>query len=54
MNDIKPSPNQNPQQAIDARFGTYKDAAANLSDADKFPNTKEGPQPSPFRNMRTG
>ncbi len=52
MSDIKVPDNTNPQKAIDSKFGTYKDAAENLSDNDRFPNMKEGPQPSPFKSMR--
>ena len=52
MNDIKAPDNTNPQKAIDSRFGTYKDAASTLSDADRFPNTKEGPGPTPFKSVR--
>ncbi len=55
MNDPKlPTGNENPQKAVESRFGTYKDAAATLSDNDRFPNMKEGPQPSPFKSMRDG
>jgi hypothetical protein len=54
MNDIKPDANGNTQKSIDSKFGTYKDPASTLSDADRFPNTKEGPQPSPFKSLRDG
>lgn len=54
MNDIKPAPDGNTQKAVESRFGTYKDAASTLSDNDRFPNMKEGPQPSPFKSMRDG
>lgn len=43
---------QNPQKAIEQAQGTYKDAASELSDGDRFPNMTEGPQPSPFKSLR--
>ena len=39
---------QNPDKVT---HGTYKDAAVTLPEADKFPNLKEGPQPSPFKGL---
>jgi hypothetical protein len=52
MHDIKPGQNQDPQKAVDAKFGTYKDPVETLSDADRLPNLKEGPSPSPFKQLR--
>jgi hypothetical protein len=52
--DIKVPPGTNPQKLLESKFGTYDDAASRLSDTDKFPNTKEGPQPSPFKSLRDG
>lgn len=54
MNDIKVPDNTNPQKGIDSKFGTYADPASKLSDGDKFPNMKEGAQPSPFKSVREG
>lgn len=41
---------QNPQDAIDAAHGKYQDNAANLSDAQKYPQESmpKVPDPTPF------
>lgn len=52
--DLKVPTSGDPQKAVESKFGKYDDAASRLSDADKFPNLKEGPQPSPFKSLRDG
>jgi len=52
MQDIKVPSGTNPQKAIETKHGTYKDPVETLSESDRFPNTTEGPQPSPFKSLR--
>lgn len=40
---------QDPQKVVESAFGTYKDP---VTPGTLYPNTKAGPEPSPFGSMK--